>query len=66
MFYQSNTNATTSEASAIAEKANVRYLMCETPNHRLASPRLFPDKNRFLRELEGTMKEKGYRQGDLC
>lgn len=44
----------------------IERLMCETPNHRLASPRLFPDKNRFLRELEGTMKEKGFRQGDLC
>ena len=41
-------------------------LMCETPNHRLASPRLFPDKNRFLRELEKTMAQRGFRQGDLC
>jgi len=44
----------------------IERLMCETPNHRLASPRLFPDKNRFLRELEGTMTERGFRQGDLC
>ena len=43
----------------------IERLMCETPNHRLASPRLFPDKNRFLRELEGTMNERGFRQGDL-
>ena len=44
----------------------IERLMCETPNHRLASPRLFPDKNRFLRELEKEMTEHGYRQGDLC
>ncbi|MBP5162844.1 MAG: TIGR01212 family radical SAM protein [Spirochaetales bacterium] len=44
----------------------VERLICETPNHRLASPRLFPDKNRFLRLLEKTMAERGVRQGDLC
>ncbi len=44
----------------------IERLMCETPNHRLASPRLFPDKNRFLRELEDTMTQHGFRQGDLC
>lgn len=44
----------------------IERLMCETPNHRLASPRLFPDKNRFLRELEKTMAERGFRQGDMC
>lgn len=43
----------------------IERLMCETPNHRLAAPRLFPDKNRFLRELERTMTERGFRQGDL-
>ena len=44
----------------------IERLMCETPNHRLAAPRLFPDKNRFLRELEKVMTSKGFRQGDLC
>ena len=44
----------------------IERLMCETPNHRLASPRLFPDKNRFLRNLDAFMEERGYRQGDLC
>ncbi len=44
----------------------IERLMCETPNHRLASPRLFPDKNRFLRQLEATMEERGFEQGDLC
>ena len=44
----------------------VERLICETPNHRLASPRLFSDKNRFLRLLERTMAERGARQGDLC
>ncbi|MBR2281304.1 MAG: TIGR01212 family radical SAM protein [Spirochaetales bacterium] len=44
----------------------IERLMCETPNHRLASPRLFPDKNRFLRKLESTMVERGFVQGDLC
>ena len=44
----------------------IERLMCETPNHRLASPRLFPDKNRFLRELERMMSDRGWRQGDLC
>ena len=43
----------------------IERLMCETPNHRLAAPRLFPDKNRFLRELERTMTDRGFRQGDL-
>ena len=44
----------------------IERLMCETPNHRLASPRLFPDKNRFLRNLDEFMEKHGYRQGDLC
>lgn len=44
----------------------IERLMCETPNHRLASPRLFPDKNRFLQKLEATMVERGYYQGELC
>lgn len=44
----------------------IERLMCETPNHRLASPRLFPDKNRFLQSLDSYMKEQGFSQGDLC
>ncbi len=43
----------------------IERLMCETPSHRLASPRLFPDKNRFLRTLEAEMTERGVSQGDL-
>ena len=43
----------------------IERLMCETPQHRLASPRLFLDKNNFLRQLEKTMIDSGYRQGDL-
>ena len=44
----------------------IERLMCETPNHRLASPRLFPDKNRFLQSLDSFMEGQGFRQGDLC
>lgn len=44
----------------------IERLMCETPTHRLASPRLFPDKNRFLRQLEGEMQRRGCVQGDMC
>ncbi|MBO6048701.1 MAG: hypothetical protein J6P33_02835 [Spirochaetales bacterium] len=44
----------------------IERLMCETPSHRLASPRLFADKNRFLRTLEKEMKERGAVQGDLA
>ena len=43
----------------------IERLMCETPKHRLASPRLFPDKNRFLGILEKEMKALGAAQGDL-
>jgi len=44
----------------------IERLMCETPPHRLASPRLFPDKNRFLSELDRTMRSRSVRQGDLA
>lgn len=44
----------------------IERLMCETPNHRLASPRLFPDKNSFLRKLESFLEEQGAKQGDMC
>ncbi len=43
----------------------IERLMCETPSHRLASPRLFADKNRFLRTLETEMEKRGAVQGDL-
>ena len=43
----------------------IERLICETPNHRLASPRLFPDKNRFLGILDGEMERLGAKQGDL-
>ena len=43
----------------------IERLMCETPPHRLASPRLFADKNRFLRTLESEMISRGVCQGDL-
>lgn len=42
----------------------IERLICETPSHRLASPRLFPDKNRFLRALESEMHKRGALQGD--
>lgn len=42
----------------------IERLICETPSHRLASPRLFPDKNRFLRALEAEMLKRGAFQGD--
>lgn len=43
----------------------IERLLCETPSHRLASPRAFADKNTFLCTLESRMKELGAVQGDL-
>ncbi len=43
----------------------IERLVCETPSHRLASPRAFADKNTFLRALESRMREIGTVQGDL-
>lgn len=43
----------------------IERLICETPIHRLASPRSFPDKNAYLVRLEKTMNEKCVVQGDL-
>ncbi|MCR5761050.1 MAG: TIGR01212 family radical SAM protein [Sphaerochaetaceae bacterium] len=43
----------------------IERLICETPSHRLASPRAFADKNNFLRSLEGYMVENNFKQGDL-
>ena len=44
----------------------IERLMCETPNHRLASPRLFPDKNSFLRWQASFLEERNFKQGDMC
>ena len=43
----------------------VQRLVCETPMHRLAAPRHFYDKSRFLTALESRMNEHDTRQGDL-
>ena len=43
----------------------IERLVCETPAHRLASPRAFADKNTFLRKLEAQMRQMGASQGDL-
>lgn len=43
----------------------VQRLVCETPDHRLAVPRGFDDKNKFLLSLQQTMEARGVRQGDL-
>ncbi|AEC02649.1 TIGR01212 family radical SAM protein [Parasphaerochaeta coccoides] len=44
----------------------VQRLVCETPDHRLAVPRGFADKNKFLMLLQRTMEERNVRQGDLA
>lgn len=43
----------------------IERLICETPAHRLAAPRGFVDKSRFLSMLHQTMTERDVRQGDL-
>lgn len=43
----------------------IERLICETPSHRLACPRSFPDKNSYLRALEAEMERRDVRQGDL-
>lgn len=42
----------------------IERMMCETPSHRLVSPRHFADKHQFLEAVRCEMSEKGYRQGD--
>lgn len=42
----------------------VERLLCETPSHRLAAPRSFGVKNRFIEALEETMEKNGYYEGD--
>lgn len=49
----------------ISKDIVIERLIAETPSHRLASPRLFPDKNSYLRQLEKYMEENNYTQGDL-
>ena len=43
----------------------IERLICETPSHRLASPRLFPDKNNYLMRLENEMDIQNVYQGDI-
>lgn len=43
----------------------IERLMCETPSHRLAAPRNFPDKNTYTSMLKKKMLSLGARQGDL-
>lgn len=42
----------------------IERMMCETPSHRLVSPRHFADKHQFLEAVRCEMSEHGYRQGD--
>lgn len=44
----------------------IERLICETPAHRLAAPRTFDDKSKFLKILEETMVERNICQGDLA
>lgn len=43
----------------------VQRLLCDTPMHRLLSPRFFMDKSLFLKNLNSYMAERGWKQGDL-
>ena len=43
----------------------IQRLVCETPMHRLAAPRCFPDKSKFLSRLRQRMEADGTMQGDL-
>ena len=43
----------------------VQRLVCDTPMHRLAAPRHFPDKSLFLSHLQQRMEKNGTMQGDL-
>ncbi len=42
----------------------IQRLMSDTPRHRLAAPRDFPDKTTFLHALDRVMKEQQVQQGD--
>jgi radical SAM protein (TIGR01212 family) len=43
----------------------VQRLLCETPPHRLAAPRRFFDKSKFIQHLQKRMNEIDAKQGDL-
>ncbi len=43
----------------------IQRLLCETPPHRLAAPRKFYDKSKFIQQLQKRMDEFDMRQGDL-
>lgn len=43
----------------------IQRLLCETPPHRLAAPRKFYDKSKFIQHLERRMNELNTKQGDL-
>ena len=49
----------------IPQEVVIERLIAETPSHRLASPRLFPDKNRYIKMLDDYMNKNCFRQGDL-
>ncbi|MDC7247148.1 MAG: TIGR01212 family radical SAM protein [Sphaerochaetaceae bacterium] len=48
----------------IPEDIVIQRLMSETPRHRLAAPRDFPDKGYFLTSLDRVMKTQNAMQGD--
>lgn len=48
----------------IDEHIVIQRLVSDTPRHRLASPRDFPDKTTFLHALDRVMGEQGAVQGD--
>jgi radical SAM protein (TIGR01212 family) len=43
----------------------IQRLLCETPPHRLAAPRHFYDKSKFIQYLQRSMNKIDARQGDL-
>jgi len=43
----------------------IQRLLCETPPHRLAAPRNFYDKTKFIQHLQKRMNNLGIEQGDL-
>ncbi|MGD1821316.1 MAG: TIGR01212 family radical SAM protein [Pleomorphochaeta sp.] len=43
----------------------IQRLLCETPPHRLAAPRKFYDKSKFIHHLQRRMNELNVVQGDL-
>jgi len=49
----------------IPQDVVVERLLCETPSHRLASPRNFPDKNTYTKLLIEKMKSINAVQGDM-